>query len=149
MDKTIRSIIAWLNGEEPQKRSSVVGERRVVKIQPRVAEQVRSRQVVRERVAPTRGEPLWRTRGWRQVDKTWYGVYKVGNRTWDGHAEWSGGFYNMYIKNPPAKLEKHHCYVSKGDGIYFVHFVPLQPYSISAGIGAVEHQIAQALGQTQ
>lgn len=95
-----------------------------------------------------RETPLWQKRGWTQRGYMWKGTYRVGKRSWQGSAETIGERYKFYIQEPPPVLltgAHSRCYVPKGDKGYFVHFSPTQPTSLSAGIGGIEHQLAQAL----
>jgi len=91
--------------------------------------------------------PYWEERGWQKVGGKYEGMYQTRFGHWFGYVTVSpSGRVEVFIRNPPACLEKHPhwaCFNKRLDGWYFIH--PIKSIAdVSAGIINVEKTITEA-----
>jgi len=89
----------------------------------------------------------WQKNSWEKQNNEYRGYFKTKYGKWRGLIrEVFAGEYVVYIHMPPSILEQSdhwECFMSKGNGLYFVHFSQ-KPKDVSSAIMAVEKVITEA-----
>jgi hypothetical protein len=89
---------------------------------------------------------------WRRVGNCYMGVYRVGNRTWQGKAEFpprrqGEGMYDFYCYRPPKGIRNHShsaCWRHTGDGWYWIHFTT-PPKDLLSGIKNIQTTLSEVV----
>lgn len=85
-------------------------------------------------------------RGWRQVDKAFYGFYCTPHGRWPGCFQWAGDNWVFFIHNPPRRLLQGphgNCFAHIGDGWWRIHFQE-KPHTPLEGVLGVEKALEEA-----
>jgi hypothetical protein len=92
--------------------------------------------------------PYWEENGWTKKGCVYSGEYRSrhGARS-PGHITVSpGGRIEVFISNPPTRLQRHphwHCFIKRHGDLYFIH--PQTPVTdVSAAILSVEKTLNEA-----
>jgi len=88
--------------------------------------------------------PYWQEQGWGRVNGKYVGHY---NRKYQGEVVATGGNFQFFIFNPPKGIKRHshsRCFISRGNGKFFIHFSPPEPDSLDSGILAIENILKEA-----
>ncbi|MDP2938507.1 MAG: hypothetical protein Q8O13_00260 [Candidatus Omnitrophota bacterium] len=90
----------------------------------------------------------WQKNGWGREKNEYKGYFKTKYGKWRGLVrEIFAGEYLVYIFKPPSALEYSthwECFISKGNGLYLVHFSQ-KPRDVSSAIMAVEEVISESI----
>ena len=93
------------------------------------------------------GKSYWQKNGWEKERNEYKGYFKTKYGKWRGLVrEVFSGEYLVYIFKPPSALEYSthwECFISKGNGLYLIHFSQ-KPRDVSSAIMAVEEVISES-----
>lgn len=108
--------------------------------------------VTRITVGPHEG-PVWEDMGWRKQGNVYSGRYVTGHGSWNGWIIDRGGFFEIFILNPPMQRLKHsehgRCFIRAGYGAGAEHQIHIteMPKDVGSAILHIQELLEKALAQ--